>query len=164
MIYTEKLDFIKYQMKLVKYHNILNETSEISWYVNPRSRRDVSLTCHLYIIITWSWEERNKNSFILFCKYSKKSKHIWYINIYIYIYIIYICVFLLFFVYFQNILLSLFLYIYIYIYTFLCIIYICVCLLFFVYLQNTLLFLFLSYFSVCIIIINMHKRNKRGEK
>ena len=39
-------------MKLVTYHDIKNEISDISWYINPRSRRDVSLTYHLYIIIT----------------------------------------------------------------------------------------------------------------
>ncbi len=33
-------------------HNIYKEISDISWYINPRSRRDVSLTYHLYIIIT----------------------------------------------------------------------------------------------------------------
>ena len=38
--------------KLVTYHNKTNEISDISWYIYPRTRRDVSLTYHLYILIT----------------------------------------------------------------------------------------------------------------
>jgi hypothetical protein len=152
LIYTEKLDFIKYQMKLVKYHNILNETSEISWYVNPRSRRDVSLTCHLYIIITWSWEERNKNSFILFCKYSKKSKHIWYINIYIYIYIyiynIYLRVFTLLCIFSKYIAVFISIYIYIYIYFSLYNIYLRVFTLLCIFTKYIAVFISLLFFSV----------------